>query len=68
MDLEEMLNPEGEHRSGIQTHTDKEIVEPLQGINLDAEVTDNGNQEDKMHIVTCKEALDVVDSRLFAFY
>ena len=44
MDFEELLDPEGEHGSGVQTHTDEEIVEALQAMNLDVEATDREDQ------------------------
>ena len=62
MDLEEMLNPEGEHGSGILTRTDEEIVEALQGINLDAEVMDLEDQGVEVCVVSRKEALEAVDT------
>ena len=62
MYLEEMLNTKGSHGSGIPTHTDEEIVEALQGIDLDVEVTDHEDQEAEVHIVSCKEALEAADA------
>ena len=62
MDLEEMLNPEGKHGSGILTRTDEEIVEALQGINLDAEVMDLEDQGVEVCVVSQKEALEAMDT------
>ena len=62
MDLEEMLNPEDEHGSGILTHTDEEIVEALQGINLDAEAMDLEDQGVEVCVVSQKEAFEAVDT------
>ena len=62
MDLEEMLNPKGEHGSGILTCTDEEIVEALQGINLDAKVMDLEDQGVEVCVVSQKEALEAVDT------
>ena len=62
MDLEEMLNPKGEHGSGILTHTNEEIVEALQGINLDVEVMDLEDQGVKVCVVSRKEALKAMDT------
>ena len=55
MDLEEMLNPKGKYGSGVLIHTDEEIVEALQGMNLDVDGTDCKDKGDKVPI-SCKEA------------
>lgn len=60
MDLEELLNPDGEHGSGMQTHTDEEIVEALQ--RMDLENTDHNDQlEADVCIISCREALGAAE-------
>ena len=62
MDLEEMLNPKGGHGSGILTRTDEEIVEALQGINLDVEAMGLEDQGVEVCVVSRKEALEAMDT------
>ena len=54
MDLEELLDPEGEHGSRVQTCTNKEIVEALQAMNVDAEATDREDQGADVRVVSRK--------------
>ena len=62
MDLEELLDPEGERGSRVQTRTDEEIVEALQAMNLDVEATDCEDQGADVQVVSHKEALKAADT------
>lgn len=62
MSLEEILDPEGEHGSGVQTRTDEEIVEALQKVSVDSEVTDVEDQEAEIRVVGRSEALEAANT------
>ncbi len=58
MDIEEFLNPEGEHGSGIETFTDDEILKILREEDTEPEfVADIDADALKMKHVTRSEAL-----------
>ncbi len=57
MDLEELLNPEGKHESGMETCTDEEVIKSLQGKDLEGNIHDNQGEEKPLHTVSHKEAL-----------
>lgn len=48
MDLEELLNPDGEHGGGMQTRIDEEIVEALQRMDLE-----NADHDDEIEAEVC---------------
>lgn len=61
VDLEELLNPEGEHGSCMKTCTDVEIIKLLQGKDFEGDVHDNQEEAEPLHLVTHKEALQAAE-------
>ena len=59
MSLEEILDPDGEHGTGIETGTEEEIIEK---ISLALEVADLEDQEADICIVGQKEALEAANT------
>ncbi len=62
MDIGELLNLEGEHRSGIETFTDNEILKILREEDTKPElVADIDTDALKIKHVTCSKALKAVN-------
>ncbi len=61
MDLEGLLNPEGEHGSGMETCTDEEIIKSLQSKDLEDNNHDKQGEAEPLHTVSHKEALQAAE-------
>lgn len=55
IDLEELLNPEDEHGSGMETCTDEEIIKSLWGKDLEGNIHDNQGEAEPLHTVSYKK-------------
>lgn len=60
MDLEELLNSDSEHGSGVETGTNEEIVEALQGMALKTDELDH-EEASESRTISRKEALEAAE-------
>ncbi len=61
MDQEELLNPEGKYRSGMETCNDEEIIKSMQSEDTEGDIHDNQGEAGPQHIVICREVLQAAE-------